>query len=58
MEYMKLFIGLALLAVFTWILIKNGRRSGFIHTLFRVDTIIGIVAGVYLIFTSLHSLFT
>lgn len=55
MEYMKLILGIGLLAIFTWLLIRNGKRSGFIHTLFRIDTILGIVAGLYLIITSVHS---
>ena len=54
MDYTKLLAGLGLLVIFTWILIRNGKRSGFIHTLFRIDTILGIVAGVYLIFTAIH----
>lgn len=53
---MQLISGIALLAIFTWLLIRNGRRKGFIHTLFRIDTIIGILAGLYLVATSVHSL--
>lgn len=51
-----LFLGIALLAVFTWILIRNGKRTGFIHTLFRFDTLAGIAASIYLIVSSLNSL--
>lgn len=55
MEVMKLISGIGLLVVFTWILIKNSRRSGFIHNLFRIDTIVGMVAGLYLLFISIQS---
>lgn len=57
MEYLKLILGIAFLVVFTWILISNSKRFGFIHTLFRIDTIIGMVAGFYLTFTSVYALF-
>lgn len=57
MDYLKLILGIAFLTIFTWILISNSRRSGFIHTLFRIDTIIGMVAGLYLTFTSAYALF-
>jgi hypothetical protein len=56
MEYIKLIFGIGFIVIFTWILIKNRNRSGFIHTLFRIDTLAGMVAGFYLIFTSVHSL--
>lgn len=56
MEYMKLILGIGLFALFTWILVRNSKRSGFIHTLFRIDTLVGMVVGLYLIFTATHSL--
>lgn len=56
MDYTRLFLGIALLAIFTWLLIRNGKRSGFIHTLFRFDTIVGMVAGLYLIISSITAL--
>jgi hypothetical protein len=58
MDYTKLIAGIALLGIFTWILLKNSKRSGFIHALFRIDTLLGMVAGCYLIYTSVHSLLT
>ena len=56
MEYMKLLLGIALLAAFTWILIRNSKRTGMLHSLIRVDMIAGVIAGLYLVFTSLNSL--
>jgi hypothetical protein len=56
MEYIKIVSGLALLGIFSWILLKNMKRSGFIHSLLRIDTVIGIAAGLYLIITSVSSL--
>ena len=56
MDYTRLILGFALLAIFTWLLIRNSKRSGFIHTLFRFDTIVGIVAGLYLIISSVNAL--
>ena len=57
MDYLKLILGIAFLIIFTWILITNSRRSGFMHTLFRIDTVIGMVAGLYLTFSSVYALF-
>jgi hypothetical protein len=56
MEYIKLIFGIGFIATFTRLLLRNRNRSGFIHTLFRIDTLAGMVAGLYLIFTSIHSL--
>lgn len=56
MDYTRLILGIALLAIFTWLLIRNAKRSGAIHTLFRFDTIVGMVAGLYLIISSVNAL--
>ena len=56
MEYMKLLLGIGLLVAFTWILIRNSKRTGMLHSLIRVDTKVGIIARLYLVFTSLNSL--
>lgn len=56
MEYLKLCFGIGLTVAFFWILIKNSRRTNFIHSLLRVDTILGVFAGLYLIFSSLQNL--
>lgn len=57
MEYLNLVAGLILLIVFTLIFVRNIKRKGFIHTLFRFDTVVGIIAGVYLVATSTIALF-
>ncbi len=56
MEYIKLLLGIALLVAFTWILIRNSKRTGILHSLFRIETVVGITAGVYLVFTAVLSL--
>ena len=56
MEYMMLILGIGLLAIFTWIFIRNRKRTGVIHTLFRIDTIVAALAGLYLIFSSVKAL--
>lgn len=57
MEYTKLTLGIALLVAFTWILFRNSKRSGLLHALIRIDTIVGMIAGLYLVITAVHSLF-
>ena len=56
MEYFKLITGVILVIVFFWILSKNSKRTIFLHAIIRVDTILGIAAGLYLVFSSLGSL--
>ena len=56
MEYTKLVVGIGLIMVFAWILFENRKRSGFVYALGRIDTIIGMIAGLYLVITSFHSL--
>jgi hypothetical protein len=56
MEYFKLILGLGLTLTFIWLLMKNSKRTNFINALLQVDTILGLVAGVYLVFTSIYSL--
>ena len=57
MEYIKLFLGIGLIIVFTWFLLTNIKRKGIVNALFRIDTIIGMVAGLYLVITSVNSIF-
>lgn len=56
MEYLKIIVGLALTATFIWLLLKNSKRTSFINALLRFDTVSGLIAGVYLVFTSTYSL--
>jgi len=56
MEYVKLVSGIGLMIVFGWILLRNMKRSGFMHSLLQIDTVLGIVAGLYLSITSAISL--
>ncbi len=56
MEYTKLVLGIIFIVAFTLVLYKNIKRSGLLHFLLRIDTVIGMFAGVYLVITSLHSL--
>lgn len=56
MDYFKLLAGIALLIIFGWLLVRNSRRKGFIDGLFAIDTLLGLVAGLYLVFTSLNAL--
>lgn len=55
MEFLELGPGTGLLIAFTWILLRNIGRSGFIHAMFRIDTIIGMMAGPYLVGRSINA---
>jgi hypothetical protein len=56
MEYIKLIVGLGLTVTFIWLLLNNSKRTNFINALLRLDTILGLVAGVYLVCASTYSL--
>lgn len=58
MDYLKLVLGLVLTSAFFWLLLRNSDRKGFFNSLLRVDTIIGLCAGLYLVFSSSLSLLT
>ncbi|MGC1240341.1 MAG: hypothetical protein WA874_02075 [Chryseosolibacter sp.] len=58
MEIYKLVAGILVLGICTWILARNKDRKGFIHAVFRVDTLIGIIGGIYLILSSTIALLT
>lgn len=55
-NYAMLLAGVGLLILCGWLLTKNIKRSGFINFLFRIDLILGIAAGVYLMVTSATTL--
>jgi hypothetical protein len=56
MEYLKLTLGILLSVAFVFLFIRNLGRKGLIHSLFRIDTVVGIVAGGYLIITAMITL--
>ena len=56
MEYTNLVLGIVLLITFVWILIKNSNRTGILHAILRIDTMVGVVAGLYLTVSSIISL--
>ncbi len=56
MDYIKLVGGILLLIAFTWILMRNSKRSGILHALLRIDTVLGMAGGVYLVFNAFHAL--
>ncbi len=56
MEYINLILGIGLVVAFTWIFVRNSKRSGGLHALLRIDTIAGILAGLYMVLNSIHSL--
>jgi hypothetical protein len=56
MTVMNLVLGIMLLVLFLWIFAKNMKRSGILHTLFRIETLLGIGAGLYLTITAVIAL--
>ena len=53
MLYFKLISGIVLIAVFGWLLVRNSKRSTFLSALLSIDIILGLIAGLYLIFSSI-----
>jgi hypothetical protein len=56
MEWIQLIIGIGMVALFIWLLVKNAHRTGVINALFSIDTMIGVIAGIYLIVTAAQAL--
>lgn len=56
MDYLKLSLGIIVLVAFVFILQKNSKRKGFANAIFLPDTFLGIVAGLYLVITSIIAL--
>jgi hypothetical protein len=55
MEYIKLMIGVGLIIAFLWMLRKNRERAGLMNALLRIDTVMIIITGAYLIIDAVHS---
>ena len=55
MTITKLVLGIIILAVFCFLLFRN-KRPGFLSKLFALEIILGIVAGLYLVVTSVIEL--
>lgn len=56
MEYLELILGVALTGTYTWLVIRRGKKTSFFESLFHFDIMIGIIAGLYLIITSIYYL--
>jgi len=55
-NFINLILGVALSITFIWLFVKGINRTSILHSLLRINTIGGIAAGLYLVFTSSHSL--
>jgi hypothetical protein len=56
MTYFKLIAGIALFFIFIWFLQKSAKRYGSVKALLSFDIMMGILAGLYLVVTSLLAL--
>jgi len=56
MPYFNLILGIILTVVFIWLLIKTSKRKGFVNAFVTVDIALGVIAGIYLISSSVYSL--
>ena len=57
MDFIELLIGIAIIIFFTrHLLILQKKKSSFVNSLFRIDTIPGIMLGILLVIVSIHSL--
>jgi hypothetical protein len=56
MEYFKLLLGIGFTIVFTWAFFRNSKKSGFVPSLFSLETMIGLIAGIYIVIISINSL--
>lgn len=50
MKYLELTLGLILTVTYTWLVIRRRKKSSFIESIFHFDVMIGMIAGLYLLF--------
>jgi hypothetical protein len=58
MEYVELTLGIILIVTYTWLVIRRRKKSSLFESVFHFDIIIGMIAGLYLVITSIYSLST
>ena len=57
MGYIELLIGIAIIIFFIrHLLILRKKETSFVNSLYRIDTIPGIILGICLVIASIHSL--
>ena len=56
MELFKLIAGFSLVAIFAWLIYRTRNAKGVLNNIFKFDMIVGIVAGIYLIVSSVGSI--
>ena len=56
MEYVKLLVGIVMIVVFTWILVRNSKRTGWMDALLRLDNLLIVAIGAYMVVTSARML--
>jgi len=52
MDYLKFFGGLLVFFVFVGLLWRNSKQKGFASAIFSFDIVLGLIAGLYLIISS------
>lgn len=52
MDLFNFITGLVVLTLFGWIFLRNIKRKGFLHAYLRLETVTGMIVGLYLIITA------
>ena len=52
MEFARLILGAVFIVVFGWFLARKIRRYGVAKALFSLDVLLGLIAGLYLVISS------
>jgi hypothetical protein len=56
MDYLELTLGIILIVTYIWLIMRRRKKSSLLESVFHFDIIIGMIAGLYLIITSIYSL--
>jgi hypothetical protein len=57
MDYLELALGIILTVTYIWLIRRRRENSSLLQSVFHFDIIIGMIAGLYLIITSIYSLY-
>jgi hypothetical protein len=57
MDYLELTLGIILTVTYIWLIMRRRKKSSLLESVFHFDIIIGMIAGLYLIITSIYSLY-
>jgi len=57
MDYLELTLGIILTVTYIWLILRRRKQSSLLESIFHFEILLGLIAGLYLIITSIYSLY-